>query len=38
MTVRVNLVWVLAVLAAIAAVIVAVQLPEMKRYLKMETM
>jgi len=35
-TVKVNLAYVLAVLAALAAAVVALQLPE--RYLKMETM
>ena len=38
MTVKVNLAYVLAVLAALAAAVVALQLPEIKRYIKMETM
>lgn len=38
MTVRINLVYVLAGLLALVAAAVAVQLPELKRYLKIETM
>ena len=38
MTVKVNLVYVLPVLAAIGAAVFALQLPEIKRYIKMETM
>jgi hypothetical protein len=37
-TVKVNLVYVLAALAALVAVGVALQFPEIKRYLKMESM
>ena len=38
MTVKVNLIYVLAALAVLAAAAVALQLPEIKRYLKMESM
>jgi hypothetical protein len=37
-TVKVNLAYVLAALAALLAVAIGLQLPEIKRYLKMETM
>jgi len=37
-TVKVNLAYVLPVLAAVGAAVVALQLPEIKRYIKMETM
>jgi hypothetical protein len=37
-TVKVNLTYVLVALAALLAAAVALQLPEIKRYLKMETM
>ena len=38
MTVKINLTYVLVALAALLAAAVALQLPEIKRYLKMETM
>ena len=38
MTVKVNLTYVLAALGALLAAAIALQLPEIKRYLKMETM
>ena len=38
MTVKVNLTYVLAALAVVIAAAVALQLPEIKRYLKMESM
>ena len=38
MKVTVNLTWVLAALAVLLAAAFATQLPEIKRYLKMETM
>ena len=38
MTVKVNLAYVLPVPAALAAALVALQLPEIKRYIKIETM
>jgi uncharacterized protein DUF6893 len=38
MIVRINLVYVLAGLLALVAAAVAVQLPELKRYLKIESM
>ena len=38
MTVKVNLAYVLIALAALLAAAVVLQLPEIKRYLKMETM
>ena len=38
MTVKVNLTYVLAVLGAVLAAAIVLQLPEIKRYLKMETM
>jgi hypothetical protein len=37
-TVKVNLTYVLAALAVVFAAAVALQLPEIKRYLKMESM
>jgi hypothetical protein len=37
-TVKINLTYVLVALAALLAAAVALQLPEIKRYLKMETM
>ena len=38
MTVKVNLTYVLIAVAAVLAAVVALQLPEIRRYLKMETM
>ena len=38
MTVKLNLTYVLAALAVLVAAAIALQLPEIKRYLKMETM
>jgi len=37
-TVKVNLTYVLIAVAAVLAAVVALQLPEIRRYLKMETM
>jgi uncharacterized protein (UPF0333 family) len=37
-TIRVNLAYVLAALAVVLAAVIALQFPEIKRYLKMETM
>jgi hypothetical protein len=37
-TVRINLAYVLAVLGALLAAVIALQVPEIRRYLKMETM
>jgi uncharacterized membrane protein len=36
--VQINLVWVLAALGVVLAVVFALQVPELKRYIKMETM
>ena len=38
MTVKINLAYVLVAVAALLAAVVALQLPEIRRYLKMETM
>ncbi len=38
MTIKVNLAYVLAALVVLLAAAIAIQLPEIKRYLKMETM
>jgi hypothetical protein len=38
MTVRINLVYVLIAVGAVLAAVIALQLPELRRYLKMETM
>ena len=38
MTVKINLMYVLIAVGAVVAAIVALQLPEARRYLKMETM
>jgi hypothetical protein len=37
-TVKINLAYVLVAVAALLAAVVALQLPEIRRYLKMETM
>jgi uncharacterized protein DUF6893 len=37
-TVKINLTWVMVVLGVVGAVVLVLQIPEIKRYLQMETM